>query len=72
MDFEEQIRHYADRHNLMDDDVEFILGLLRMAIARERSRAANLAWEMQMRSFGGGTAIGNAIQEGQTPKERTW
>ena len=37
------------------------------AIAAERNRAARLAWKMQMEQFGGGTAIGNAIQDGVNP-----
>ena len=40
------------------------------AVQEERKAAANLAWEMQMEQFGGGTAIGNAIAEGQRAKTR--
>lgn len=41
-----------------------------LAVMAERNAAANLAWEMQMESFGGGTAIGNAIQDGQRARRR--
>jgi len=34
------------------------------AVKEERRRCAQVAWDMQMRDFGGGTAIGNAIEEG--------
>src|SRR4051812_26029671 len=32
-------------------------------VAHERGRAAKIAWHLQSTQFGGGTAIGNAIQE---------
>jgi hypothetical protein len=37
------------------------------AVAEEPKRCAEIAWKMQMQSFGGGTAIGNAIQEEAAP-----
>lgn len=40
-----------------------IAAALMKARQEERKKAAELAWKMQMESFGGGTAIGNAIQE---------
>jgi hypothetical protein len=34
-----------------------------MVVNAERHECAKLAWKMQQESFGGGTAIGNAIQD---------
>jgi hypothetical protein len=34
------------------------------AVLDERQALAETAWKMQVESFGGGTAIGNAIAEG--------
>lgn len=36
----------------------------------ERQANANLAWEMQIEQFGGGTAIGNAIADGMRAEWR--
>lgn len=36
----------------------------------ERRANANLAWEMQHEQFGGGSAIGDAIQAGERAKHR--
>lgn len=40
-----------------------VLVLLEEAIKAERKACAELAWQMQSQQFGGGTAIGNTIQE---------
>jgi hypothetical protein len=41
---DEQIRHYARRHNLMDEDVEFMIGLLAAAFERGREEERE-AWK---------------------------
>ncbi len=43
---------------------QLIAAAIRDHVEIERGRAARLAWKMQMESFGGGTAIGNAIRDG--------
>lgn len=40
------------------------------AVKEERIANANLAWEMQSEQFGGGSAIGNAIQDGKRAERR--
>lgn len=69
MPFDTYIRYYGERHSLTEGDVEFMIGLMQRAISEavrgERIAAAKLAWEMQSRDFGGGTAIGNAIHDGK-------
>ena len=62
MSYEDQIRYYSSRHDLTDGDAEFMIGLLRDALAKQRHKHAEIAWKMQMEDFGGGTAIGNAIE----------
>jgi hypothetical protein len=59
------------RYPILADSRSIVFQIIRDAVAKERSRAANLAWEMQMEN-GGGTSIGNAIQEGRLPEERKW
>ena len=41
---------------------EFIGRCEKEALAVERRRCAEIAWKMQQEQFGGGTAIGNAIE----------
>jgi len=46
-----------------DVDCKIILDrLISEAVAKERRRCADIAWKMQQEQFGGGTAIGNAIE----------
>lgn len=65
--------------SVMPDDVEigkadvFAAASTRIKQAQEdeRQRCANIAWEMQMKSFGGGSAIGDAIQDSRNTGERS-
>ena len=43
MSIEESIRNYARRCNLMDQDVEFFIGLIRKAVAEEREACMAIA-----------------------------
>ena len=46
-----------------------IMQALAKAIADEKSRCAGVAWALQMKHFGGGTAIGNAIEDSDNTRE---
>lgn len=47
-----------------------VVEAIKTAVAEERHRCADIAWKMQMESFGGGTAIGNAISDPEHKVQR--
>ncbi len=42
MKYDEQIRYYAARHNLLEEDAEFMIGLLRSALNKRTAECANI------------------------------